>query len=115
MPWLGAVLGREGPLVDREHRMLKPRPAPFGALMSAAVISSVRRLEGARFRPVKLDGRYEDGEKRHTVVGVGTIEVRSRVHAVGIITDTDGKVKPQPLRRVSHTRSCPRVRRWRRH
>ena len=40
MARLGAVLGREGPLVDREHRMLKPRPAPFGALMSAPVIPS---------------------------------------------------------------------------
>ena len=39
VPRLGAVLGREGPLVDREHRMLKPRPTPFGALMSAPVIS----------------------------------------------------------------------------
>ena len=39
MPRLGPVLGREGPLVDREHRMLKPCPTPFGALMSAPVIS----------------------------------------------------------------------------
>jgi hypothetical protein len=36
---LGAVLGREGPLVDCEHRMFKPRSAPFGALLSAPVIS----------------------------------------------------------------------------
>ena len=39
MPRLGPVLGREGPLVDGEHRILKPRPTPFGAPMSAPVIS----------------------------------------------------------------------------
>ena len=39
MPRLGPVLGRKGPLVDREHRILKPRPTPFGAPMSAPVIS----------------------------------------------------------------------------
>ena len=39
MSRLGPVLGREGPLVDREHRMLKPCPTPFGALMGAPVIS----------------------------------------------------------------------------
>jgi hypothetical protein len=27
-------------LVDREHRMLKPQPTLFGALLSAPVISS---------------------------------------------------------------------------
>jgi hypothetical protein len=36
---LGAVLGLEGSLVDGEHRLLKPRPAPFGALMRASVIT----------------------------------------------------------------------------
>jgi hypothetical protein len=60
------------------------------------IVNGMGRLKSAKFRPVKLDGRYQDGEKRHTVVGVGTIEVRSRVHAVGIITGPDGKVKPQP-------------------
>ena len=39
VPRLGAVLGREGPLVDGEHRLLKPRPTPFAALLSAPVIS----------------------------------------------------------------------------
>jgi hypothetical protein len=39
MPRLGAVLGRERPLVNREHRLLKSRPTLFCALMSAPVIS----------------------------------------------------------------------------
>jgi hypothetical protein len=39
MPRLGPVLRREGPLVDRQHRMLKPGPTPFGALLRAPVIS----------------------------------------------------------------------------
>jgi hypothetical protein len=60
------------------------------------IVNGIGSLKSAKFRPVKLDGRYQDGEKRHTVVGVGTIEVRSRVHAVGIVTGPDGKVKPQP-------------------
>jgi hypothetical protein len=38
-PGWDRFLGREGPLVDREHRMLKPRPTPFGALLSTPVIS----------------------------------------------------------------------------
>jgi hypothetical protein len=79
------------------------------------IVNGIGSLKSAKFRPVKLDGRYQDGEKQHTVVGVGTIETRSRVHAVGIITGPDGKVKPQPPPRASHTRSYPRVRRWRRH
>jgi hypothetical protein len=60
------------------------------------MVNGIGSLRSAKFRPVKLDGRYQDGEKRHTVVGVGTIEVRSRAHAVGIVTGPDGKVKPQP-------------------
>jgi hypothetical protein len=60
------------------------------------IVNGIGSLKSAKFRPVKLDGRYQDGEKRHTVVGVGTIEVRSRVHAVGIVTGPDGKVMPQP-------------------
>jgi hypothetical protein len=61
------------------------------------MVNGIGRLKSATFRPVKLDGRYQDGEKRHTVVGVGTAEVRVRAHAVGIVTGPDGKVKPQPL------------------
>jgi hypothetical protein len=60
------------------------------------VVNGIGSLESGKFRPVRLDGRYQDGEKRHTVIGVGTIEVRSHVHAVGIVTGPDGKVKPQP-------------------
>jgi hypothetical protein len=60
------------------------------------IVNGIGSLKSAKFRPVKLDGRYQDGKKRHTVIGVGTIEVRSRVHAVGIVTGPDGKVKPQP-------------------
>jgi hypothetical protein len=60
------------------------------------IVNGIGSLKSAKFRPVKLDGQYQDGEKQHTVVGVGTIETRSRVHAVGIITGPDGKVKPQP-------------------
>jgi hypothetical protein len=39
MPRLGAVLGPERPLVNRQHRLLKPRPTLLCALMSAPVIS----------------------------------------------------------------------------
>jgi hypothetical protein len=60
------------------------------------IVNGIGSLKSAKFRPAKLDGRYQDGEKRHTVVGVGTIEVRSRVRAVRIVTGPDGKVKPQP-------------------
>jgi hypothetical protein len=55
------------------------------------IVNGIGSLKSATFRPVKLDGRYQDGEKRHTVVGVGTIETRSRAHAVGIVTGPDGK------------------------
>ena len=60
------------------------------------IVNGIGRMKSAKFRPVKLDGRYQDGEKRHTVVGVGTIETRSHVHAVAIVTGPDGKEKPQP-------------------
>ena len=40
MPCLGPVQRIEGPLADREHGLLEPRPALLGALMSAAVITS---------------------------------------------------------------------------
>jgi hypothetical protein len=60
------------------------------------IVNGIGSLKSAKFRPVKLDGRYQDGKKRHTVIGAGTIELRSRVHAVGTVTGPDGKVKPQP-------------------
>ena len=40
VPGLGAVLGRERPLVDGEHRLLEPGPTAFGALLSAPMISA---------------------------------------------------------------------------
>jgi hypothetical protein len=32
------------------------------------IVNGIGCLKSAKFRPVKLDGRYKDGEKRHTVV-----------------------------------------------
>jgi hypothetical protein len=60
------------------------------------IVNGIGSLRSAKFRPVKLDGRYQDSEKRHTVVGAGTIELRFHAPAVGIVTGPDGKVKPQP-------------------
>jgi hypothetical protein len=60
------------------------------------IVNGIGCVKSAKFRPVKLDGRYQDGDKRHTVIGVATIEERERVHAVGIVTGPDGKEKPQP-------------------
>jgi hypothetical protein len=59
------------------------------------IVNGIGSLKSAKFRPVKLDGRYQDGKKRHTVIGAGTIEVRSRAHAVGTVTGPDGKVKEE--------------------
>jgi hypothetical protein len=39
VPRVGAVRGLEGPLVDGEHRLLEPGPAPFGPLMRTPVIT----------------------------------------------------------------------------
>jgi hypothetical protein len=40
MAGLGAILGTEGPLMNREHGLLEPGRAPFGPLMRAPVIAS---------------------------------------------------------------------------
>ena len=65
MSRLGAVLGRERPLVDGKHRLFKPRPTPFGALLSAPVISSGAQ-RGATVRsqprwPPQFRSRLIDG------------------------------------------------------
>ena len=60
------------------------------------LVNGIGSLKSAKFRPVRLDGQYQEGEKRHTVIGVSTIETRSRVHSVGIVTGPDRRVKPQP-------------------
>lgn len=41
LPGLGALLGRKRPVVDGEHRLLEPRPAPVGVLVGAAVVTAV--------------------------------------------------------------------------
>jgi len=46
MPSLGAILRRERTLVDGEHRLLKPRPAPLDPLMRPSVVTP-----GAQRRP----------------------------------------------------------------
>jgi hypothetical protein len=62
VPGLGAVIGRERPLADGEHRLLEPRPPPVGVLMRAAVITpgaqrrvAVRSERGQAEQRMKLD------------------------------------------------------------
>jgi hypothetical protein len=60
------------------------------------LVNGMGRVKNPRFRPVALSGRYQDGEKQHMVVAVGTAEARSRLSAVAIVPRPDGQVEPQP-------------------
>jgi hypothetical protein len=61
------------------------------------LINGMGRVKSPRFRPVTLSGQYQDGKKgQHAVVAVDTLEVRSRVNAVTVVTGRDGQVKPPP-------------------
>jgi hypothetical protein len=40
MSYLGAILGLKRPLVDGEHRLFEPRPAPLDTLMRASMVAA---------------------------------------------------------------------------
>ena len=68
MPSLGTILGRERPLVDREHRLLKPRPAPLDPLMGTPVIAA-----GAK-RRTTMRGQLRRAQKCRTRLVNGLVD-----------------------------------------
>jgi len=65
MASLGAILGLKRPLMDREHRLLKPRPTPIDALMCTPVVpaGAKRRatVRSQRRRALQRRSRLIDG------------------------------------------------------
>jgi hypothetical protein len=55
MPGLGPVQRIEGPLADGEYGLLEPPPSPFGVLVRATVIASMRSRD--RWWGASGDGR----------------------------------------------------------
>ncbi len=50
-------------------------------------VNGLARSRDAGYRPVRLSGRYHEGERRHTVVQVGTAECRSKVGVVRVLVN----------------------------
>ncbi|WP_326561397.1 hypothetical protein [Micromonospora sp. NBC_01796] len=62
-------------------------------------VNGLGRAHNPGFRAVRLNGRYQDGDRKATVVIVGTAEARLgafRAKAVGRVTRPDGTVLPPP-------------------
>ena len=80
---------------------------PFYAV-APSVLQQVNGLARAMrdgFRPVRLTGRYTEGDRRHVVVSAGVAEARSRAYAAAIVAGRPGEPAPQgrPLGPMSLT------------
>ena len=70
----------------------RPEGVPFYEVAPRVLlrVNGLGRARNPRFRPVNLSGCYEDGDSRHAVVAAGIAEARARVHAVIVVTNSDG-------------------------
>lgn len=54
------------------------------------------RVHNPSFRPVTLAMNFDDGDHVHHVVLADTVEARSKLRAVAVVTSADGEPMPQP-------------------
>ena len=59
-------------------------------------INGLARAKNSSFRPVRLSGRYTDGESIHHVVSPAPAEIRVRRWAAGVVTKSDGTIVGDP-------------------
>jgi hypothetical protein len=64
-------------------------------------VNGLALARDARYRPVRLSGRYQDGERGHTVVQVGTAEERSKAMPVAVVINGE-QVATAPLTAPDH-------------
>ncbi|MEU2661201.1 hypothetical protein [Micromonospora sp. NPDC007220] len=65
------------------------------AQIALALVNGAGRAHDSSFKPVRLTGRYTDGDKTHHVVSVEGIETRSRV-GIATVTIPGQAVTPPP-------------------
>lgn len=58
-------------------------------------VNGLARSRDARYRPVRLSGRYQDGERGYTVTQIGRVESRSR--ALPLVALKNGEQAPPVL------------------
>lgn len=59
-------------------------------------INGMARIQDSGYRPVKLSGKYSDGDQKHVYVAAFALEVRPRLSATAVVVGPDGKPKPDP-------------------
>lgn len=71
----------------------RPEDVPFYAVASSVLqqVNGLARAMRDGFRPVRLTGRYTEGDQRHVVVSADVAEGRSRAYAPAIVTGRPGE------------------------
>jgi hypothetical protein len=68
----------------------QPEHVPFYTAAQPVLqqVNGLARIMIDGFRPVRLTGRYTDGDQRHVVVSADVAEARAKAYAAAVITDT---------------------------
>lgn len=74
----------------------RPAGVPFYEVAPRILqrVNGLARVKNAGYRPVRLSGRYQEGERRHQVVQVGTAACRAQVMPVTVLIN--GRPGPSP-------------------
>jgi hypothetical protein len=71
----------------------RPEDVPFYAVAPSLLqqVNGLARAMCDGFRPVRLTGRYTEGDQRHVVVSADVAEGRSRAYAVAVVAGRPGE------------------------
>lgn len=75
----------------------RPTGVPFYEVAAQVLrrVNGLARAKNPQYRPVRLAGRYHDGDRPHTVVPIGTVEARARIYAAAVVISDEATRVPQ--------------------